>query len=296
MKTPVFTGSSVAIVTPFTETGINYPKLGELIDFQVENGTSAIIICGTTGESSTQALEEHIETMDFCVRHAAGRVKVVAGCGSNDTRDALFLSQAAQRSGADALLHVTPYYNKANQRGLIQHYHYIADRVEIPIILYNVPSRTTVGFTAETYKVLSKHPLINGVKEASADFGLIASTRALCGDDLFIWSGNDNNTVAMMALGAKGLVSVAANIIPRQIANMCAAALAGDFQKATEIQLKYDDLLNGLFMDINPIPVKAAMNLMGMDVGSPRMPLCDLSPEHTERLKAILAVHDAWLT
>ena len=296
MKTPVFTGSSVAIVTPFSEDGINFAKLGELIDFQVESGTSGIIVCGTTGESSTQTIEEHIETVDFCVRQAAGRIKVVAGCGSNDTRAALLLSQAAQRSGADALLLVTPYYNKANQHGLVQHYFHIADRVEIPIILYNVPSRTAMSFTADTYKTLSQHPLINGVKEASGDFGLVASTRALCGDDLYIWSGNDNHTVAMMALGAKGLISVAANIIPRQMANMCAAALAGDFQQATSIQLKYDDILNGLFMDINPIPVKAAMNLMGMAVGSPRMPLCDLSPEHTARLKLILATHDAWLT
>ena len=296
MKTPVFTGSSTAIVTPFTEEGVNFPKLGELIDFQVENGSSAIIVCGTTGESSTQSIEEHIETMDFCVRHVAGRIKVVAGCGSNDTRATLDMSLAAQRSGADALLLVTPYYNKANQQGLIQHFLHIADRVEIPIILYNVPARTTVSFTADTYKVLSKHPRINGVKEASGDFGLIASTRALCGDDLFIWSGNDNHTVPMMALGAKGLVSVAGNIMPRQMANMCAAALAGDFQQAAEIQVKYDDVFSGLFMDINPIPVKAAMNLMGMEVGSPRMPLCDLSPAYTEQLRAILGAHDAWLT
>ncbi|MCL2367507.1 MAG: 4-hydroxy-tetrahydrodipicolinate synthase [Oscillospiraceae bacterium] len=288
MKTPLYTGSGVAICTPFTAEGINFPKLAELIDFQIENGTEAIIICGTTGETSTQTLEEHIATMDFCVKHVGGRVKVVAGSGSNDTRAALLLSQAAERSGADGLLLVTPYYNKATQRGLVQHFFHIADRVNIPIILYNVPGRTGVGFTADTYKALSAHPLINGTKEASGDFSLIAETIAACGDDLHIWSGNDDHTVPMMALGACGLISVAANVIPRQMADMCQAALDGDFKRAASIQLRYSALLDGLFMEVNPIPVKTALNLMGWDVGVLRLPLCDMVPENLERLKGIL--------
>ena len=291
MKTPIFTGSSVAICTPFTEDGINYPKLAELIDFQIANGTEAIIICGTTGESSTQTLEEHVEVVDFCVKHVAGRVKVVAGSGSNDTRAALCLSQEAEKSGADGLLIVTPYYNKSTQRGLVEHFLYIADRVNTPIILYNVPSRTVVGFSFDTYKTLSRHPMINGTKEASGDFPLIARTIAACGDDLYVWSGNDNETVPMLSLGAKGVISVAANIIPRQIEDMCKAALDGDFARAAAIQLQYTDLLDGLFMEVNPIPVKTAMNLMGMEVGPLRMPLCDMAPENLDKLKKIMAAH-----
>ncbi|MCL2569124.1 MAG: 4-hydroxy-tetrahydrodipicolinate synthase [Oscillospiraceae bacterium] len=289
MKTPIFTGSSVAIVTPFTEDGINFPKLAELIDFQINNGTQAIIICGTTGETSTLTLEEHIDTVDFCVKHVAGRVKVVAGSGSNDTRAAVLLSQEAEKSGADGLLHVTPYYNKATQRGLVEHFLHIADRVNIPIILYNVPSRTGVGISVDTYKTLSKHPLINGTKEASGDFSLIAKTIANCGDDLYVWSGNDDNTVPMMSLGGVGVISVAANIIPRQMTDLCNAALSGDFKRAAAIQLEYSAILDGLFMEVNPIPVKTAMNLMDMKVGGVRMPLCDMTPENLEKLKAILA-------
>jgi len=288
MKTPIFTGSSVAICTPFINDEINFPKLAELIDFQIENGTAAIIICGTTGETSTQTLEEHIETVDFCVRHVAGRVKVIAGSGSNDTNAALHLSREAEKSGADGLLVVTPYYNKATPRGLVDHFLYIADRVNIPIILYNVPSRTGVGFTADTYKVLSRHPLINGTKEASGDFSLMAQTIAACGGDLHVWSGNDDHTIPMMALGACGLISVAANVIPRQMADMCNLALAGDFKRAAAIQLEYSALLDGLFIEVNPIPVKTAMNLMGMEVGCLRMPLCDMDPGNLEKLKVIM--------
>ena len=288
MKTPIFTGSGVAICTPFTKDGIHFEKLAELIDFQIENGTTAIIICGTTGETSTQTLEEHIETVDFCVRHVAGRVKVVAGSGSNDTSAALLLSREAEQSGADGLLVVTPYYNKATQRGLVDHFFHIADRVNIPIILYNVPSRTGVGFTADTYQTLSRHPFINGTKEASGDFSLLAQTIAACGDDLHVWSGNDDHTVPMMALGACGLISVAANVIPRQMADMCNAALSGDFKRAAAIQLEYSALLDGLFIEVNPIPVKTAMNLMGMEVGHLRMPLCDMEPGNLEKLKAIM--------
>jgi len=289
MKTPIFTGSSVAICTPFQNDQVNFTKLAELIDFQIKNDTQAIVICGTTGEASTLSLEEHIQVVDFCVKHVAGRIKVVAGAGSNDTRDALLLSQEAEKSGADGLLIVTPYYNKATQKGLIQHFLHIADRVSIPIILYNVPGRTGMTITADTYKTLSRHPLINGTKEASGDFSLFARTIAACGDDLHLWSGNDDNTVPMMALGGKGLISVAANVIPREMAEMCKAALSGDFKKAAAIQLQYAALLDGLFMEVNPIPVKTAMNLMGMAVGEVRMPLCDMAPENLEKLKTILA-------
>ena len=285
MKTPVFTGSSTAIVTPFRDGKVDYKKLGELIDFQIAGGTSAITICGTTGESSTQSLEEHTATVDFCVKHVNSRVKVIAGTGSNDTQAALFLSQEAEKSGADAVLMVTPYYNKTTQLGLIKHYTFIADRINIPIIFYNVPSRTGMSFTAETYKELSKHPNVNGVKEAAGDFKLISATLSLCGDDFFVWSGNDEDTVPMMSIGAKGVISVISNIVPAAMAEMIGYCLNGDFKSAAEIHLKYLDLMGKLFIEVNPIPVKAAMNLMGMDVGEPRMPLCNLVPENLEKLR-----------
>ncbi len=285
MKTPVFTGSGVAIVTPFKNGEINFDKLGEFIDFQIAGGTSSIVICGTTGECSTMSLEEHIAAVDFTVKHVNKRCCVVAGSGSNDTAAALYLSQCAERSGADALLMVTPYYNKATQHGLIKHYTYVADRVNIPIILYNVPSRTGVGFTAETYYELSKHPLINGVKEASGDFTLIAKTRALCGDDLYFWSGNDDHTVPLMSLGGVGTISVLANILPQVLTDLCNLCLNGKFREASELQLKYIDLMDAMFIEVNPIPVKIAMNLLGMDAGELRLPLCDMLPSNLEKLK-----------
>lgn len=288
MKTPIFTGSSVAIVTPFRNGKVDFEKLGELIEFQIQGGTSAITICGTTGESSTQTLDEHIETVDYCVKHVNGRVKVIAGSGSNDTVAALMLSQEAEKSKADALLIVTPYYNKCTQRGLVKHFTYIADQVNIPIILYNVPSRTGVSFTVDSYKELAKHPNVNGIKEASSNFSLLTSTLAACGDDLNIWSGNDNEVVAMMSLGAKGVISVAANIVPAIMSEMTAACLAGDFKRGAELQLKYLDLIDRLFIEVNPIPIKEAMNLMGMDVGAPRLPLCEMEPANYEKLKASL--------
>ena len=284
-KSPVFSGSSVAIVTPFRNGKVDYTKLSELIDFQIANGTSAIVVCGTTGESSTQSLEEHTATVDYCVKYVNSRVKVIAGTGSNDTQDALFLSQEAEKSGADALLIVTPYYNKTTQPGLVKHYNFIADRVNTPIILYNVPSRTGMSFTAGTYKELSRHPNINGVKEASSNFALIAATLYSCGDDLFVWSGNDDEVVPMMSIGAKGVISTIANVVPATVAEMTKFALEGDFKSAAEIQLKYLDLIGSIFIEVNPIPVKAAMNLMGLDVGLPRLPLCEISAENLEKLK-----------
>ena len=284
MKIPVFTGSSVAIVTPFRDGRVDYEKLSALIDFQIAGGTTAITVCGTTGESSTLSLEEHMETVDFCVKKVKGRVKVIAGAGSNDTMAAVMLSQEAEKSGADAVLSVTPYYNKATQRGLIKHYTYIADRINIPMILYHIPARTGLTISLDTYRELSKHPNINGTKEASGNFNLIGSTIAACGDDLFIWSGNDEETVPMMSIGAKGVISVVANIFPTLMAELTAACLSGDYRRAADLHLKYLDFMGKLFIEVNPIPIKAAMNLAGMDVGGTRLPLCDMEPANLDKL------------
>lgn len=288
MKTPIFKGSCTAIVTPYTSDGIDYEKMAELIDLQYAGGTSAIVVCGTTGENATQPVDEHERLVDFCIKHNNGRMKMIAGVGSNDSNTALRLAKSAKASGADGILMVTPYYNKTSQRGLVEHFTYVADRVDVPMVLYNVPSRTGIGITAATYKTLSKHPNINGVKEASGDFSLFAQTRALCGNDLFVWSGNDDNTVPMMAMGALGVISVASNIVPGAVAKLCELCLNGDFKAATEHYFKYADLYAKLFIETNPIPVKTAMNLMGMNVGQFRLPLVDMAPENLEKLKASL--------
>ncbi len=290
MREPVFTGVCPALVTPFDESGaINYDAFARQIDFQIDNHVDAVCVCGTTGETSTLSIREHIAAVEFCVKHVDRRVKVIAGAGSNDTAAAVYLSQHAQDSGADALLIVTPYYNKCSQTGLIKHYEYIADRVELPIILYNVPSRTGVGFTADTYKVLSGNPKINGVKEASGNFSLLSHTRYLCGEDFYIWSGNDDQVVPMMSLGAKGVISVAANIIPEVMVNMSRLCLENDFAAASKVQVDYMELIDALFIEVNPIPIKAAMDLMGMEAGCLRLPLCDISDAHLETLKAAMA-------
>ena len=287
MREPVFTGACTALITPFDASGaINYDAFAAQIDAQIGSGIDALCVCGTTGESATMSIREHIAAVEFCVKHVNHRVKVIAGAGSNDTSAAVYLSQHAQDSGADALLLVTPYYNKCTQTGLIKHYEYIADRVELPIILYNVPSRTGVSFTAETYKVLSQNPRFNGVKEASGNFSLLAHTRFLCGEDFYIWSGNDDQVVPMMSLGAKGVVSVAANIVPQVMVKMSHLCLANDFAAASKLQVEYMDLIDALFIEVNPIPIKAAMDLMGMKAGGLRLPLCDISPAHLEILRA----------
>lgn len=286
MRTPVFTGSCPALVTPFDQNNIiNYDAFGKLIDAQIEAGVDAVCVCGTTGESATMSIREHIAAVEFCVKRVNHRVKVIAGAGSNDTSAAVYLSQHAQDAGADALLHVTPYYNKASQTGLIKHYEYIADRVELPIILYNVPSRTGVSFTAETYQVLSQNPKINGVKEASGNFSLLAHTRFLCGEDFYIWSGNDDQVVPMMALGAKGVISVASNIVPEVMVKMSHLCLENDFAAASQLQIRYMDLIDALFTEVNPIPIKAAMNLLGQEAGPLRLPLCDISEKNLEVLR-----------
>jgi 4-hydroxy-tetrahydrodipicolinate synthase len=285
MRTPVFTGSCPALATPFDQNGnINYDAFGKLIDAQIAAGVDAVCVCGTTGESATMSIREHIAAVDFCVKRVNHRVKVIAGSGSNDTSAAVYLTQHAQDSGADAALLVTPYYNKATQTGLIKHYEYIADRTELPIILYNVPSRTGVSFTADTYKVLSENPKINGVKEASGNFSLLAHTRFLCGDDFYIWSGNDDQVVPMMSLGAKGVISVVSNIAPEVMVKMSHLCLEGNFEQAAKLQVQYMDLIDALFCEVNPIPVKAAMNMMGMEAGPLRLPLCEM----TEKNQAVL--------
>ena len=288
LKTPLFKGSCTAIITPFTENGIDYDRLAKNIDFQFENGITALVVCGTTGENPTHSEDEHNELVRFTVQASRGRMKVIAGVGSNNTKTALKYAQNARYAGADGILMVTPYYNKSTQKGLIEHFSYVADRVEIPMILYNVPSRTGISISAETYKVLSRHPNINGIKEASGDFSLIAKVRSQCGDDLFLWSGNDDNTVPMMALGALGVISVASNIVPAVTAKLCALCLEGDFTAATALYGKYAKLFSTLFIETNPIPVKAAMKLMDMDSGILRLPLVEISEENLAKLKAVM--------
>ena len=286
MKHMIFTGAATALVTPFHGDGsIAWDELERLVELQIEGGIDAIVACGTTGEAATMTTEEHTQVIRFIIEKVHGRVPVIAGTGSNDTQFCVELSQEAKELGADGLLLVSPYYNKATQDGLIQHYTTIADRVEVPILLYNVPSRTGVSFTAETYRVLSQHPNINGVKEASGNFSLLSHTRALCGPDFHIWSGNDDQVVPMMSLGAEGVVSVAANLAPEAMVRMSHLCLEGDFKQAAALQLRYQALMDALFIEVNPIPIKAALNLAGWDVGSLRLPLCALSDSHREVLR-----------
>lgn len=288
MKKPIFTGAGVAIVTPFIyDETVNYEEFGKIIDHQIANGTDAIIVMGTTGESPTCPEDEHEEIVDFCCKHVAGRVPVIAGAGSNDTKTAVKLTKSAKASGADGVLSVTPYYNKTTQAGLIAHFNAIAD-CEIPVILYSVPSRTGVSFTANTYKELSKHPYINGVKEASGNFSLIAETLALCGDDLNIWSGNDDQIVPLMSMGGKGVISVLSNVAPQAVHNICQLCFDGKFDKAAKMQLDYLELANSLFCEVNPIPVKKAMQILGWNVGKLRLPLVEPTEEHTARIRAAL--------
>lgn len=288
VKTPLFKGSCTALITPLNESGIDYERLKKNIDLQYENGTAAVVICGTTGENAVQNQAEHDELVRVAVNHTAGRMKVIAGVGSNDTLHALHNAQNAKAVGADGVLMVTPYYNKSTQKGLVEHFTYVADRVEIPLILYNVPSRTGIGISAETYKTLSAHPNINGVKEASGDFSLIGKTLALCGDDLYLWSGNDDNTVPMMAMGALGVISVASNLVPGVLSKLCALCLEGDCAAAAALYRKYAALFSTLFIETNPIPVKTAMRLCGLDSGLMRLPLTDMSEEHLSILQGCL--------
>lgn len=284
----IFKGAGVAIVTPMTETGeVNYPKLAELLDYQIENGTDAIIICGTTGESSTLTHEEHLEAIRFTVEHVAGRVPVVAGTGSNCTRTAVYLSQEAEKSGADGLLLVSPYYNKATQKGLAAHFKTIADSVKLPVILYNIQGRTGVNIAPETLAWLAKNvENIVGVKEASNSITQVAKIAQLTDGALDIYSGNDDQIVPILSLGGVGVISVLSNIAPRETHDIVAKYLAGDVEGSRDLQLRALPLVEKLFCEVNPIPVKAALNMMGWEVGPVRMPLTVMEEEHQRQLKA----------
>lgn len=287
MKKPVFTGSGVALVTPFSDTGVNFDKLGELLEFHVAHKTDALIICGTTGEGSTLSNEEHMEVLKFCFDKIAGRLPMIAGTGSNDTSNAVHLSKFAESVGYDALLMVTPYYNKATQKGLCAHYGKIAESVKMPIILYNVPSRTGVSISLETLKFLDEnYENINAVKEASGDVAFAAKIKAHT--NLCIYSGNDDVTLPIMALGGQGVISVVANILPEEMHNICEEYEKGNLEEAKKIYLSMLDVMESMFYEVNPIPVKTAMNLLGFEVGGMRLPLCEMEEKNVERLKTAL--------
>ena len=293
MKNPIFTGAGVAIITPFTSDGkVNEKVLAEIIEYQIAHSTDAIVICGTTGESATLDHNEHTQAIKVAVDVTAGRIPVIAGTGSNDTAYALKLSNDAEKLGVDGLLMVTPYYNKASQEGLIKHFNYVADRVSTPIILYNVPSRTGCEIKPETYAELAKHKMIYAAKEATGNLSSIAKTISLVPEDFAIYSGNDDQITPIISLGGKGVISVLSNILPQVAHDIAQTALDGDFKKSAELQLKYLELCNAMFMDVNPIPVKAAMRLMGIDVGPLRLPLCDMTPANTEKLKSVLQKYE----
>ena len=284
MKSPLFIGSAVAIITPFNDNGVDYDTLGDLIEFQIKNSTDAIVICGTTGEASTMPDEEHVAVVKFTVDKVNKRVPVIAGSGSNDTRHAIKLAQELEKAGADALLAVTPYYNKATQKGLYQHFVMTAESVKIPIILYNVPGRTNLNINPETMQELAKINNIIGVKECN--FEQIGEIINLCGPDFAIYSGEDSMVLPYLSMGAKGVISVMANVIPQDTHDMVMKFLAGDVNIAMATQLKVLNLVKMLFCEVNPIPVKAAVELMGYKVGDCRMPLTNLEGEKLTKLEA----------
>lgn len=286
----IFTGAGVAIITPMTETGaVNYPKLEEILEYQIANGTDAIIICGTTGESSTLSHEEHLEAIRFTAEKVAGRIPVIAGTGSNCTETAIYLSQEAEKYGVDGVLLVTPYYNKATQKGLIAHFTKIANSIKIPVILYNIQSRTGVNITPETMAYLAKNvENIVGVKEASGNISQIAKIAELCGESFDIYSGNDDQVVPLLSLGGKGVISVLSNIAPKETHDIVAKFMDGDVKGSRELQLRALPLIEKLFCEVNPIPVKAAMNMLGWEVGPLRMPLSEMEEEHQKELKAAM--------
>jgi len=289
MKAPLFTGCGVAVITPFTSDTVDYAALRQLLDFQLDGGVDAVIVCGTTGEAATMSYVERMRTIETAVRHVDGRVPVIAGTGANSTETAVTLSRDAVLAGGDGLLVVTPFYNKATQRGLVRHYETIAGAVTRPVILYDVPSRTGVKCAPETYAKLAEHPNIIGVKEASGDFAQIQRTRELCPADFYIWSGNDDETAPIMLLGGSGVISVAANVVPREMVRLTHACLEGDFVSAGAQQLKLRKLCEALFMEVNPIPVKTALAMMGYCQERLRLPLCEMEEADRESLRAVLA-------
>ena len=286
MKNTIFTGAATAIVTPLNEQGVDYESFARLIDWQIDEGIDAIVVAGTTGEGSTLTDEEHKAVIKFCVKKVAGRVPVIAGTGSNDIAYAVSLTKYACEVGADAMLLVTPYYNKATQNGLIKSFTAVADASTKPCILYNVPSRTGCNIKPETCAVLAKHPNIVAIKEASGDISQVAEISRLCGDDLDIYSGNDDQIIPVMTLGGKGVISVLSNLLPRETSAMCHSFLNGDVKNARDMQLKYLPLISSLFCEVNPIPVKAAVSAMGYGDNYLRLPLTPMEKSHEEKLIA----------
>lgn len=289
IKKPIFTGCATALATPFDGLGeVDYSALARLIDIQAEGGADAIVLCATTGECVTLSDREFEQIVDFGVKYTAGRMPVLAGTGRNSTEKSLYLSRIAENCGVDGLLMVNPYYNKSTQKGLVEHYTYIADRINTPIILYNVPSRTGMSIAPATYATLSEHPMIYGTKEASGDISLIAHAIALCDDDFVFYSGNDDQVAAICALGGKGVISTSANIAPQKMSALCKACNEGDFSRAAELQLELLPLIDALFAETNPIPLKAALELAGICSGKVRLPLTTPSSATIQKLKNVL--------
>ena len=293
MRKHIFKGAGVALITPMHSDGsVNYDEMARLLEFQVENGTDAIIACGTTGEAATLSVKEHCEVLSFVCERINGRIPVIAGTGSNDTSTAIELSKSAEASGADALLSVTPYYNKTSQNGLIRHFTTIADNIDLPLILYNVPSRTGCNIKPKTYAELCKHENIVATKEANGDISSVSQTRSLCGDRLDIYSGNDDQTVPFMSLGALGVISVFSNFCPREMHDICELCLNNNFAEASKMNFHYVELMDIMFSDVNPIPVKTAMNLIGFNAGECRLPLVPMSYSGYHDLKDCLAKYN----
>ena len=285
----IFTGAGTALVTPMNADGsVNFPKMKELIEFQIANGIDALIICGTTGEATTISDEDQIECVRFAKEVAAGRCPIIAGAGSNDTAHCIELAVACEKAGADAVLLVTPYYNKATQKGLILHYTAIANAINIPIILYNVPGRSGCNLAPKTVAELAKVENIVAVKEASGNLSQVAEIAALCGPDFDIYSGNDDQILPVLSLGGKGVISVLSNVAPKETHDMVMNYLNGDTKAATKLQLDAIELISALFCEVNPIPVKTALNLMGYEVGACKLPLCDMEPKNLETLKTAM--------
>ena len=292
MKTPIFKGSATALVTPFDRQGeLDEPALLALIDWQLRCGTDALVVCATTGECATLSDREWSRVVSLAVERAAGRVPVIAGTGRNDTIHALRLGQEAKALGVDAVLTVTPYYNKTTQQGLLRHYLFLAEGVELPMLLYNVPSRTGMSFRAETYAALAEHPNIYGVKEASGDFGLILRTRALCPEDFALYSGNDDQIVPILAMGGEGCISVLSNVLPKEAVRLCELFFSGDVRGAAALQCRLLPVIDALFSEVNPIPVKAALAKMGYGTDTLRLPL---TPMEEGRRAVLLNALEAW--
>lgn len=288
MKEPVFTGSATALVTPYGENGLDFDLLSAVLERQANGGTSALVVCATTGEAPVLSASERAMIISFCARQSAGRMKIIAGIGGNDTQSAAQAAREAEIHGADAVMLTAPYYNKASPEGLYRHFTYVSDHTGLPLIVYNVPGRTAVRCSPELYARLAENSRINGIKEASGDISLVSETIRVCGDEMNIWSGNDDQTLPMMALGAKGVISVASNIDPSGIAKLCRACLDNDYAAALSFHRKYALLFRLLFIEVNPIPVKAALSMMNLDHGVYRLPLCPPEEAHARQIEACL--------